>query len=99
LKEIYSENDCDKVFVTSDSALFLEEAARLPFVYVIPGGISHVDICRTPDENMNLKLFLDHFVLSHSKKVYLVIEGKMFNSSFSHTPTLLNNIPFIVKRY
>jgi hypothetical protein len=99
LKEIYSENDCDKVFVTSDSASFLEEAARLPFVYVIPGGIGHVDVCLTPGEDINLKLFLDHFVLSHSKKVYLVIEGKMFNSSFSHTPTLLNNIPFIVRRY
>jgi hypothetical protein len=99
LKEIYSENDCDKAFVTSDSVSFLEEAKHLPFVYVIPGGIGHVDVCRTPGEDINLKLFLDHFVLSHSKKVYLVIEGKMFNSSFSHTPTLLNNIPFIVKRY
>jgi hypothetical protein len=87
LEEIYSENNCGKVFVTSDSVSFLEEAKRLPFVYVIPGGISHLDIHRSPGKDANLKLFLDHFILSHSEKVYLVVEGKMYNnSSFSHTP-------------
>jgi hypothetical protein len=100
LQEIYNENNCGKVFVTSDSISFLDEAKKLPFVYVIPGGLGHMDVCRTPGKDVNLKLFLDYFVLSQSNKVYLVVEGQMYGkSTFSYTPTLLNNIPFIVKQY
>ncbi|MDR2097803.1 MAG: hypothetical protein LBP37_04710, partial [Spirochaetaceae bacterium] len=99
LKEIYNENDCAKVLVTSDSVSFLEEAKKLPFVYIIPGDISHIDACQNTGNDVNLKLFLDYFVLSYSKKVYLVIEDQMYNSGFSYRAALLNNVPFIVKKY
>lgn len=32
-----------KVLVTSDSRVFLEKASRLPYVYVIPGTVVHMD--------------------------------------------------------
>jgi hypothetical protein len=99
LKEIYNENDCKTILVTSDSISFLEEAKKLSFVYVIPGGIRHIDACRDTDRDANLKLFLDYFVISCSKKVYLVIDEQMFLSGFSYRAALLNNVPFIIKRY
>jgi hypothetical protein len=99
LKDIYRENDCGKVLVTSDSVSFLKEAARLPFVYVIPGGVRHIDDGENADKDTDLKVFLDYFVLSRSKKVYLVVEDKMYNSGFSYRAALLNNVPFIVKNY
>jgi hypothetical protein len=99
LEEIYSENDCRKVLVTSDSVSFLEKAKRLPFVYVIPGDVRHIDAVQNTDRGADMKVFLDYFVLSRSKKVYLVMEGKMYRSGFSYRAALLNNVPFIVKDY
>jgi hypothetical protein len=94
LEKIYKENDYGKVLVTSDSASFLEEAKRLDFVYVIPGKISHID-SRHTDYKTHLKLFLDYFMLSFSKKIYLVVEDGMYMSGFSYRVALHNNIPFI----
>jgi hypothetical protein len=99
LKDIYNENDCGKVLVTSDSVSFLEETKRLPFVYVIPGDVRHIDAVQNTSKDADLKVFLDYFVLSRSKKVYLVIEGKMYHSGFSYRAALMNNVPFIVKDY
>jgi hypothetical protein len=77
----------------------IEETKKLPFVYIIPGEIRHIDAHQNTDKDANLKLFLDYFVLSYSKKVYLVIEEQMYNSGFSYRAALLNNVPFIEKRY
>jgi hypothetical protein len=99
LKEIYRENDYAKVLVTSDSITFLEEARKLPFVYVIPGEISHVDHRQSVNKDAILKVFLDYFMLTYSKKIYLVIEEQMYQSGFSYRAALHGNIPFIIKRY
>lgn len=99
LKDVYSENDCGKVLVTSDSVSFLKEAARLPFVYVIPGNVRHIDTVENADKDADIKLFLDYFVLSRSKKVYLVVEDRMYSSRFSYRAALLNNVPFIKLEY
>jgi hypothetical protein len=99
IEEIYGKNDCEKVLVTSDSISFLEEAKRLPFVYVIPGDVRHIDACQNTSKDVNLKVFLDYFVMSYSKKVYLVIEDKMYNSGFSYRAALLNNVPFERRQY
>jgi hypothetical protein len=99
LKEIYYENECEKIFVTSDSMSFLEEAKRLPFVYVIPGKVLHIDAHRNTGKDVNLKMFLDYFVLSYSRKIYLVIDDQMYKSGFSYRAALLNNVPFMVKQY
>ncbi|MDR2602166.1 MAG: hypothetical protein LBC53_06915, partial [Spirochaetaceae bacterium] len=98
LKEIYAENNGTKVFVTSDSETFLAEAKKFPFVYVIDGEVRHID---APGANNDavLKVFLDFFVLSHSKKVYLVVDGKMYNSGFSQLAALVNNVPFYINKY
>jgi hypothetical protein len=99
LKEIYNENNCAKALVTSDSVSFLERAKRLPFVYVIPGDVCHIDVVQNTDRGLGLKVFLDYFVLSHSKKVYLVIEDQMYNSGFGYRAALMNNVPFIVRDF
>jgi hypothetical protein len=100
LREIHNESGCKKILVTSDSMSFLEEAKKLPFVYIIPGEIRHIDAHQNTDKDANLKLFLDYFALSCSKKIYLVAEDQMYGGSwFSYRAALLNNVPFIVKRY
>jgi hypothetical protein len=85
------------VLVTSDSAIFLEEAKRLPFVYVIPGEISHTGHKQSINKDAVLKVFLDYFMLSCSQKIYLVVENQMYQSGFSYRAALHGNIPFIIK--
>jgi hypothetical protein len=98
LQEIYHENGCAKVFATSDSITFLKEAGQLPFVHVIPGEIRHIADRQGHDKDAVLKVFLDYFMLSHSRKIYLVVENGMYQSGFSYMAALLGNVPFIVKR-
>jgi hypothetical protein len=98
LKKIHNENGGEKILVTSDSMSFLAEAKKLPFVYVIPGEVLHIDAHQNTGKEANLKLFLDYFVLSCSKKVYLVVEYQMYrHSGFSCSAALLNNVPFIIR--
>jgi hypothetical protein len=99
LKEIYEENNYKKVLVTSDSITFLSDAKKLNFVYTVPGAIAHIDFSHDLNKQINLKLFIDYFLLSLSKKIYLVIDGNMYESNFPYRASLHNKIPFIIKRY
>jgi hypothetical protein len=97
LKKIHSDSDCEKILVTSDSMSFLAETKNLPFVYIIPGEVLHIDVHRNTGKDVNMKMFLDYFILSCSKKIYLVVEDQMYESWFSHMAAFLNNVPFIIK--
>ncbi|MDR2600862.1 MAG: hypothetical protein LBC53_00170 [Spirochaetaceae bacterium] len=99
LKEIREENESCAFFITSDSKSFLAKAAELPFVHVIDGEIIHIDSRSEVSGEAVLKVFLDFFVLFYSKKVYLVIDGGMYNSAFSRSAALANNVQFVVKNY
>jgi hypothetical protein len=99
LKEIYKENNYKKVLVASDSITFLDAAKELDFVYIIPGDLAHIDFPHDLGKQVNLKLFVDYFVLSFSKKIYLVVDGAMYESGFAYHASLHHKVPFITKRF
>lgn len=99
LKEINAENSHKKIFVATDSPTFLTEAEKLDFIYLIPGEIEHIDISKGSNENAYMKVFLDFFLMAHSKKIYSIVDGLMYRSGFPYYASLYNNIPYIVKRY
>lgn len=81
-----------KVLVTSDSELFLERAGALPFVYVIPGRVNHMDVpSREPcPDNPTLKCFLDFFMISKAEECYSYKYGRMYGSThFAETAALV----------
>lgn len=84
----------DKVLVTADSPTFTERVKHLPDVYVIPGKVGHIDYQHNDDVNM--KTFLDFFMISKAEKVYLARTGKMYNSAFAKTASMVNDRPFEV---
>jgi hypothetical protein len=96
--EIYKENNYKKILVTSDSITFLNEAKKIDFVYIIPGVITHVDNKTIEDKEIYMKSFLDYYLLTHSKLVYLVIDGDMYRSGFSYRAAL-HNFPYKIKKY
>ena len=75
-------------------ASFLKEVSKLDFVYLLPGKVGHMDSTSQQDIQVHMKTFLDFFVLSHAKKIYLLITGKMYKSGFAKRAAKLNNIPF-----
>lgn len=82
----------ERVLVTSDSPTFIEKVKQLPDVYVIPGKIGHIDYQHSDDVNM--KTFLDFFLISKAEKVYLARSGQMYRSAFAKTAAMANGRPF-----
>ena len=97
LMEIYKEN-YKKILVTSDSITFLNKAKQFDFVYVIPGTMAHTDQQVKNGKEVHMKTFLDYFLLTYSKKAYLVVDGQMYNSGFAYRAAL-HNLPYKIKRY
>lgn len=86
-----------KVFVTSDSFTFLQEAKKLPFVYVVEGKVGHINF--TCSDDVNMKTFLDFFMIAHASKVYLAKTEKMYNSEFSRRAAMIYNKKFEIVNY
>ena len=84
IKELYvvSYFSTQKILVTSDSPSFLAEVSKLPFVFVIPGKMEHMDFTHNADVEMNVKSFVDLFLLMKAKKITLLRTGKMYKSGF-----------------
>lgn len=85
-----------KVLVTSDSTKFLSEVSSFPFVYIVSGELTHMDYfsaqSKTKDEyEIHKKAFIDFFMISNAKKIYLLQTGSMFHSLFPYTAALIGN--------
>lgn len=87
----------DKMLVTADSGKFLEAVKSLPFVYIISGKIGHINY--TASDEVNMKTFLDFFMIANAQKVYLAKSGKMYNSDFSRRAAMIYNKKFELVTY
>lgn len=87
----------DKILVTADSSTFLEHVKDMENVYIIPGKIGHIDYDHGDDVNM--KTFLDFFMISKAEAVYLAKGPGMYNSAFAKTAAMVNDKPFGVYEY
>ncbi len=88
-----------KVLLCSDSITFLEAASSLPYIYVIPGRVTHIDNDEPHDYAYYEKTFLDFFTISGAEKVYLLKESRMYSSGFPYAASLLGNKPFKKQLY
>jgi hypothetical protein len=98
LADIRLENTGENILVTSDSITFLNKVKDMDFVYIVPGKIAHIDYSLGLEKKIYIKSFLDYFLLTHSKKIYLVIDGQMYNSGFAYQASF-HKSRYIVKRY
>jgi len=99
LLEIHAENIGKRILVTSDSVTFLNAVKRFDFVYTIPGRVIHMNNLLETDINIFMKSFVDYFMISNAKKIYLVIDGKMYESGFAYRASLHNKVPYTIKKY
>ena len=84
-----------RILVNSDSTTFLKIAAKLDYVYVIPGNITHIDGKNDTDEYSTYeKTFLDFFMIANAEKIYLLRTGQMYNSGYPFAASKIYNKPF-----
>lgn len=84
-----------RILVNSDSTTFLQAAAKLDYVYVIPGNITHIDGKNDYNEyEVYEKTFLDFFMIANAEKIYLLRTGQMYNSGYPFAASKIYNKPF-----
>lgn len=101
LKELYRQGgfSTQRILVTSDSATFLQCAARLPFVDTLPGHPVHVDCARQGDPKPDLKSLVDLYMLMRSRRITLLLTGNMYDSGFPRFAAELGGCPFETLRF
>lgn len=86
------------LLVTSDSRSFLEKAAGIKEVFIIPGSLIHMDGGNNTDSQTKsasfLKSFLDFFMISEASHVSCIMTGKMYNTQFPAYAAKVNDVPF-----
>lgn len=87
----------DKILVTADSSTFLDRVKEIENVYIVPGKIGHIDYDNGDDVNM--KTFLDFYMISKAEAVYLAKGPGMYRSAFARTAAMVNNKPFEIYEY
>lgn len=104
ITEIYKIKEChedtSKFLITSDSTAFLAKVKKIPFVYTIPGTITHIDECGVyMEKTAHSKTFVDFFMLSKAQKIICMRTGSMMKAGFSRTAAMVNNVPFEYHRF
>ena len=99
IEKLHTEFPDKKILVNSDSITFLQAADNLPYTYVIPGEISHVDNSTTEAGNAHDKTLTDFFMIANAQSIYLFITGDMYNSGFPYAASMLYNRPFHIVRH
>lgn len=83
-----------KILITADSNIFINEIKDLPYVYIIKGNIVHMDYV---SENISghLKTMIDYFLISKADKVFCYSCGEMFKATkFAKTAALIGGKEF-----
>ena len=82
------------ILVTSDSSTFLSHVSGLENIFTIPGKVIHIDCTHDAAEEVCMKPFVDFMMLSKASKIYNVVAGPMYPSSFPLYAAKINNVPF-----
>ena len=87
--ELHQQHPDAKVVVCSDSLTFNSLMQSQPFVFIIPGTVTHIDNDTCHDDDHYLKTFLDLFVIAHADHSYLLRSQTMLMSGFPYAASLL----------
>lgn len=90
--QIHKKHLDDKILITSDSTKFCEKVGCLPYVYIAPGEIAHVNFSSVGSSHM--KTFVDFMLISRAKKAYMARTVFMFKSGFARIAAKAGDVPF-----
>ena len=84
--------EAPRILVTSDSTKFVKSISDLNFCYVIPGNIGHLGTARS--ETVLMKTFLDFYMISKARKVYMAHSGEMYRGGFAASAAATTDVPY-----
>ena len=93
LEQLYAHKQIS-ILVTSDSKLFSQEMADLPFVVCTTGQAAHADTGIEAPSEQYLKSFVDFYLLANAQEVYCVGTKEMYPSEFPQYAAKVHNRPF-----
>lgn len=83
VKEMSSISESYKVFICSDSMLFLDRIKdEMPEAMIVKGNPKHLDNVAAISDDDGLKLFLDIYMLAGAEKVFSVVGKGLYSSAF-----------------
>ncbi|PSG86542.1 hypothetical protein C7H52_12730 [Aurantibacter aestuarii] len=86
----------EKVYVFSDSSLFLSYALQNTTTQTVKGTPFHMDSYTSQAEiEAHLKTLVDFFMIAESQNVYFLKINPMYSSAFSKYAAIIGNKPFI----
>lgn len=95
IEKVYAKLEKKQVLLTADSRKFLDYAQqRLDYVYVVPGIVAHMDWSSDIPFDVNLKSFVDFYMISRAERAFLLQTGQMYNSGFPRRAAQMGNVPF-----
>lgn len=96
IEDVHRRHPEAKIFVTSDSGLFLKRASELPYVVVAEGEICHADLVAEGSEggDPHLKTFVDFMLIAGAGKAYQIKLGSMYGGQFSRCAALIGGARF-----
>ena len=95
IKILHNKYPDKRILTNSDSATFLQKAAELEYIYVIPGNVTHIDSKNGSDKyEVYEKTFLDFFMIANAERIYLMRTGQMYNSGYPFAASKIYNKPF-----
>ena len=59
---------------------------------MIPGELAHIDYSKGLSKDVYMKSFVDYFMLSFSKKNYLVVDNYLYESDFPYRASLHQSV-------
>ena len=93
LEQLYAEKK-KPILVTSDSKLFSQEMADLPFVICSKGQAAHADTTQDAPCEQYRKSFVDFYLLANAEEVYCAGTKEMYPSEFPQYAAKVHNRPF-----
>lgn len=97
IEYIYEKHKC-KILITSESKSFLSIAKeKFNYVYVIPGNVIHIDFVNIGEkisDESQIKSFVDFYMLSKAKTIYLANIPPLYCSSFPKVASFINKRPY-----
>lgn len=87
------------ILVNSDSSTFLAEAARLPYTYIVPGTITHIDTECTECDSIYKryeKTILDYLLISEAETIYRIDGKHLHTSGYPLSAAKINNRKFVI---
>lgn len=95
VKELSRDNKDCKIFVCSDSMIFIDRIKNeMPEVMIVKGNPKHLDNVADISEDDGLKLFLDIYMLAGAEKVYSIIGKGLYSSAFPEYSAKIGGKPF-----